>query len=489
MIIRWICEKDSKKWVYPIKKCIYCKGPIAKQKSSKARVIGITKVNIPSPMHPIIPYNVILLEDKYGNRMPKKTMKDYRIGDEYAIEKAKTDGAVVIEKVKYDLYEALKESLELLNSLDIRENDSILIKPSIIEPAYSYQAVATNPQVLDALISYLKETGINDIIVAEQSVPGNDTMDAAKKSGILDVCEKHGIKFVDLEKSEYIVKESGGMRLKIAKDFFDRKIINTPIMKTNSQIGISGAVENMLRCTDKETQRVMFKEDIEKTLPKLLKVLPPFLTIGDATIGMHGQGPTSLGEPAFLNMIFASKDAVALDTVFAEMGLLEMPQYLKECSSLGIGNNDSTSIEIVGDELEATKFHIKPASKMETAHPKIKMIDGKADPYIFNSAIKAASKLVGLPGYELNLVIGSQLTKDMIAGKKRLVVYGSDAIEKIRELGETPVAEIPDDVGELEKVMLLKTVLENHDKEKIAITYRIKSKIMNFGEKIRNKFS
>ena len=99
MIIRWVCERDNKKWIYPIKKCVYCRGPIIKQKGRKAKVIGITKVNIPSPMHPIIPYNVILLEDENGNRMPKKTMKNYNIGEEYVIEKAKTDDAVIIENL------------------------------------------------------------------------------------------------------------------------------------------------------------------------------------------------------------------------------------------------------------------------------------------------------------------------------------------------------------------------------------------------------
>jgi len=275
MIIRWICEKDNKKWIYPIEKCIYCKGPVTKQKSRKAKIIGLTKVNIPSPMHPIIPYNVILLEDKYGNRMPKKTMKNHKIGDEYVFEKAKTDGAVVVTKIKYDLMEALKESLDLLKSYDIGENDRVLIKPSIIEPAYGYQAVTTNPKLLDALIDYLKEKKVKDIIVAEQSMIGNDTMASAKKSGILDVCKKQGVDFVNLEKYEYIEKAVDDFKFEIAKNFLDRKIINIPVMKTNSQISISGAIENMTRVVDEETQKVMFAQDIEKTLPKLLKALPP----------------------------------------------------------------------------------------------------------------------------------------------------------------------------------------------------------------------
>ena len=488
MIIRWVCEKDSKKWMYPIQKCVYCKGPIKKQISRKAKVIGITKVNIPSPMHPIIPYNVILLEDDHGNRMPKKTMKNYKIGDDYLIEKAKDDGAVVVTKIKYDLYEALKSSLELLSSFYIGENDRVLIKPSIIEPAYGYTAVNTNPKMIDALITLLKEMNINDMIVAEQAMIGNDTLDSAKKSGILEVCEKHNVGFVDLEKAEYVEKEADGFKLRIARDFIERKVINIPVMKTNSQIGISGAVENMIRCAHKDTQKIMFKQDIEKTLPKLIKALPHFLSIGDATIGMHGQGPTSLGEPAFLNMLFASKDPVALDAVFAEMGMLEMPQYLKECSSLGLGNCDSKTIEVVGDELEAIKFNLKPAKKNESAHPKIKLIDGKADPCIFNSAIKATDKLTGLSGQEINIVIGSQLTKEMLADKNRLVAYGNGAIEKIKEWGITPIAELPDDIDDLEKIMFLKSILENPEKGSITVADRIKSKIFNFGAKIKSSF-
>ena len=488
MIIRWVCEKDSKKWMYPIQKCVYCKGPIKKQVSRKARVIGITKVNIPSPMHPIIPYNVILLEDDHGNRMPKKTMKDYKIGDDYRIEKAKQDSAVIATKIKYDLYEALKSSLELLNSFDMVEHDKVLIKPSIIEPAYSYTAVNTNPKILDALIAFLKEKNVNDIIVAEQAMSGNDTLDSAKKSGILEVCEKHNIGFVNLEKAEYVEKEADGIKLMIAKYFIERRVINLPVMKTNSQIGVSGAVENMMRCAHKDTQKIMFEQDIEKTLPKLLKALPPFLSIGDATIGMQGQGPTSLGEPAFLNMLFASKDPVALDAVFVEMGMLEMPQYLKECCTLGLGNYDSKTIEVVGDELEAIKFALKPAKKNESAHPKIKLIDGKADPCIFNSAIKATAKLLGLSGQEINLAIGSQLTKDMIADKNRLVAYGNDAIKKIKEIGINPLAEIPDGIDDVEKIVLLKSILENPEKGGITFADKIKSKIFKFGAKLKSSF-
>ena len=103
MIIRWVCEKCDKKWIYPVEKCIFCKGNITKQKGTKIKVVGMTKVNIPSPMHPITPYNILLLQDEFGNRIPKKTMKEYKIEDIYVEERAKTKNAVAVIKIKYDI--------------------------------------------------------------------------------------------------------------------------------------------------------------------------------------------------------------------------------------------------------------------------------------------------------------------------------------------------------------------------------------------------
>src|SRR3989338_2184229 len=133
MIIRWVSEDGKRKWMYPVKRDLHTKGKIIKQVSRRAKIIGITKVNIPSPLHPIVPYNILLLEDEFGNRMPKKTMKERKIGETYEIKPAKTGGAVVITKIKYDTEEYLKESLKLLHDYKINSDDKILIKPSIIE--------------------------------------------------------------------------------------------------------------------------------------------------------------------------------------------------------------------------------------------------------------------------------------------------------------------------------------------------------------------
>lgn len=488
MIIRWICRKDNKKWIYPVEKCIYCKGPVEKVVSREAKVIGITKVYVPSLMHPIVPYNVILLEDEHGNRMPKKTMKDYRIGDSYRIEKAKSKDAVLIMKVKYDVKESVKESLELVD-FKIDKSDKILIKPSIIEPAYPYQAANTNPKLLEALIEVLKERGVNDIIVAEQSWPGNDTASCAEKAGITDVCKKHGCAFLDLRKAEYSEREAEGMKFNIAKEVLQRKVINVPVLKTNSQIVVSGGMENMMRVADEKTQELMHANDIEKSLPRLIKALPPFLTLGDGIVGLHGNGPTSLGDPAFLNMILVSRDAAALDAVFAEIGMLQKPAYVKEAELIGAGKGSIKEIEIVGDDLQACKFELKAASGEVTGHTRIKLIDGKSNPATLNGALGLASKLIGLQGYEMHIAIGRFITSEMAAGKERIAAYGKDAIERLKELGIKAAAEIPESMDDMEKLVLIKSILEDQGKKNVNAVDRVRSKIASLGIKLKKQFS
>ena len=477
MIIRWVCKNCSKKWIYPIEKCVYCKGEITKQKGTKLKVIGITKVAIPSPMHPIIPYNIILLQDEFGNRLPKKTMKDYKIGEIYAEQKAKTDDAVAVSKIKYDIYEAIKESIGLLNPVKLEANDKILIKPSIISAAYPYQAVNTNPDFLDALLKVLFDFGIKkeNIIVAEQALIGSDTFDAASKAGILEICKKSDITFVDISKGPFEEIESEGYSFKIFKEALNRKIINVPIMKTNFQLGISGALENLSRFADEETQRKMYYDGIEETLPKLAKAIKDVFTIADATSGMQGQGPLALGEPAFLNLIFASKDAAALDTIFCEAAMLQIPYYAA---------NTHKNIEVVGNELDALRYPIKSAVPNDTPHADIKVIDGKACPACLNMIYNLTSKLVGLRGEQINLVIGSMLTEDMLKGKERLVALGDCSIRKLKEMKIKSVAEINESMDEIEQLVLLKKLLTTEGKPKITPVDKVKSKMKKLLSKV-----
>lgn len=369
MIIRWICSKCKRKWIYPVDKCIYCKINVDEKVSRKLKVVGNTKVHIPSVMHPISPYNILILEDEDGNKIPKKTMKDYKIGDVYEEKPATKEPAVSIVKIKYDLDQSVEEALHLINDLQVDGSSKILIKPNIMSASYYYLAQTTNPKTVSAVINYLIKKGAKkeNIIIAGQCLYGT-IEDALRKTGFGSLCKKLGIKFVDLSKSKFVEKEFEGFKVKIAKEIFDNDlIINIPVLKTHLLFGISGAFENMSRVIapkDLMKMEQLAKErkvDLNESIAKLHKILPKYVTVGDGTIGMEGNGPLN-GAPAFLNYILASKDPVAHDRVFQELGLfVRNAKYLDIANKFGLGENNIKKIEVVGNELMATAREIKPA--------------------------------------------------------------------------------------------------------------------------------
>jgi uncharacterized protein (DUF362 family) len=477
VILRWICEKCDKRWIYPVEKCVYCKGSITKQKGTELKVTGMTKVNIPSPMHPIVPYNIVLLEDEHGNRIPRKTMKDYKVGDRFSDATAKTADAVSAVRVKYDVYEAVEEAMALCN-FKIEAKEKVLIKPSCITAAYPYQAVNTSPEFVDAIVKVLFDFGIkkDNIIVAEQALLGSDGKDAASKAGIIEACKKHGIEFVDIakaSKSDFEEIEKDGFTFKVYKEAIKRMVINTPIMKTNFQLGVSGATENLLRLCDGDTQRRVYEAGINETLPKLAKAVESF-NVGDATNGLMGQGPLATGEPAFMNLVLASKSPENLDAIFSEIGMLGRLHYV---------TSDPKKIEVVGNSVDSLKYEIKPAHPNESPHPDIKIIDGGACPSCLNLMNELTSKLIGARGDEITVAMGSHLDAEALKHADRLVILGNCVIKSLGNKIESS-AKIPEEMDFAEQMLLMKKLLTTKGVPKITSVDKLKSKMKNMFSKV-----
>ncbi len=360
--IRWICEKCNKKWIHPIEKCLYCGEEIKKQIGNKLKVVGFTNVNIPCPLHPVVPYNVLILEDEHGNKMPKKAMTHYKIGDVYEDKPDASDNAVAVVKIKYDFYEAVKEALELIGDVSVDENTKILIKPNLAIPGYSYIGICTNPKVLDALIQYLIDKGAKkeNITIAEQSffVPLEK---AAKKSGIDTIVKKFGVNYVDISKTEFEEKKEREFTFQVSKlvNNFDL-IFNVPVIKTDMVLGMDGAFENLTRFLSKKTFDE-FARDPKKAvgaLALLPEVLPKFITIGDASIGMQGNGPAEHGEPGFFNLIFTARNPVVHDKAVQEVFCLRKLPYVELAGKLGAGEYNISKIKFVGNELDSLRRDI-----------------------------------------------------------------------------------------------------------------------------------
>ena len=328
------CPKCKKTWQYPIKKCPHCFSVLEKTKIGKIKVIGVSKVNIPTLLHPNIPYFVLVLEDEPGNKWAQKSTREYKIGEEFKLNTLQNreaiKEAVAIWRIKYDILEAIEKAIDLIGGIKINQDSKVLILPTLIFPKHPYFSENTSPEVLDSLIKYLALKGINpaNIKVAAQSFDEVPIEVSAQKSQLLNSCTDNRITPLDLAKGNFVKKEISGFAFEISEEVFNSDlIINLPILKLDSETGVKGATENTLKFLKKESylsSQYLFGQ--QELLERLQQVLPTHLTIAD---GLKIQ--KSSGFTAFLGLILASFSPLNLDRVFAEITMVNnLPGHLKK---------------------------------------------------------------------------------------------------------------------------------------------------------------
>jgi len=324
------CPKCKNIWQYPIEKCPDCFLKLEKLSAKKAKVISVSKVAIPTILHPKAPYFVFVLEDENGNKWAQKSIKEYKIGEEVSFKPNPDKNAVAIWRTKYDISEAMEKVIELVGGLRINSQTKILILPTLIAPKHPYLAINTNPKFLDCLIQYLTKIGggTKNIKIAAQSFDETPIEASAKKSQLLDVCNHRQIIPLDLAKSNFVKKEENGLTFEISEEVFNSDlIINLPILKLDTKMGVKGAAENSLKLLKKESYlSLQYLSSQEKIIENVQEVLPNYLTIADAQTIQKTNGFT-----AFLGLALASFNPLNLDRVFAEICLVkDLPEYLKK---------------------------------------------------------------------------------------------------------------------------------------------------------------
>jgi uncharacterized protein (DUF362 family) len=324
----YFCKKCKKTWQYPLEKCPECFLKLERFESKNLKVIGVSRVLIPSPMHPKVPYFVLLLEDEKGNKFVQKSMREYKIGDRFEIKVSNDKKAVAIWRVKYDLYEAISKVIWLLSGLKIDQSKKILILPTLVSVCHPHERENTHPEILRELIKILIEKGAKaeNIKVAGQSQTDTPIEAMAKKSQILSVCQENKVEFLDLGKGSFKRIEKDGLVFEISEEVFKNDIIiNLPILKLDSKLGVKGAMENLLRFWKKESflgQKYLYGE--KELILKFKNALPEILNIADGTIIQK-----SNQQSVILDLMLGSFNLLNLDRVFAEIAMIPLPEYLK----------------------------------------------------------------------------------------------------------------------------------------------------------------
>jgi len=345
------CEKCKKTWQYPLFKCPDCFVELKRKKREQAKVIGVSKVDISTLLHPKTPYFVLVLEDENGNRWTHKSVQEYKMGDSFSLPNSAAKESVSICRFNYDYQEAIDRAIGLIGDISIKPEDKILILPTLEKPSHPYFSENTSPDFLQAMIDCLSEKGTSpeNIKVGAQSFADLPIEAAAKKSQLLDICLKNKVEPLDLSKKDFVEKEKEGMTFEVSKEIDNYKlIINLPILKLDPQWRVRGAVENVFKLFSKKSYLgLKYLYEYPVLLTATQKILPPYLTVAEAISVQRKDKLTT-----FVGLVLASFNPLHLERIFAEITMQDhLPDHLK---NIKIGD-----IPIAGRKIKEVQYDVE----------------------------------------------------------------------------------------------------------------------------------
>ncbi len=299
---------------------------------------------------------------------------------------------VSLVKKKTSIYDAVKHAVDLLGGMGefVKKGDRVILKPNL---AYPYPPPATtDPRVVNAVIRLCFEAGAASVGVGDSSsyscknIIGTGRWD---NKGLMDAwgmqqaVEGTAADIRDFDFEPWTkVTIPGGIVLKkaeIASAMLESDVvINIPALKMHFETTVTLGVKNYHGILPDQYKIQFHKDDINQKLIDLHKVVKTHLTIMDGLIGMEGTGPRT-GQPVEMNIIAASRDTIALDSVCCE--LMGLPADEVETNRLGqsqgLGNMDLERITVVGERIQncMKKFKL-PDIRLGGLHPGVTVIKG-----------------------------------------------------------------------------------------------------------------
>lgn len=255
----------------------------------------------------------------------------------------------LVDTSKYaDLTDAVTTALELINFNFEKKLKKVAIKTNLCYYWKSTTGETTDPKLIEAIIDVLRmKFNPDEIFVVESDatamrakyafkVLGYEKLAARKKVKLLNLCEEE---VLSLPNEAFSLSEE----IKIPKILTEVDLfISVPKLKLHRLVGVTCSLKNQFGCIPIR-RKVGFHKQLKEAIALINKLVPPNLIVVD---GIIAGGKT----PKKLNLIMASSDPVAVDSVAAKIAGFNVRKikHIVESERIGVG---STNFECVGDDI------------------------------------------------------------------------------------------------------------------------------------------
>jgi uncharacterized protein (DUF362 family) len=247
----------------------------------------------------------------------------------------------------------------------------VVIKPNLCTAvADKVLACNTDVRVTRALCEALL-TRTNRIVIGESGHLRQNPWQAFAASGYVEMAKELGIKLVNFsEEPTKLVKCDPIGELALPRQLLEADAyINVPVLKTHALTYFTGALKNQWGCVPDCRDRLRYHRSIHTLLSSIQRALHPNMILMDGIVAMEGRGPVA-GNPRQLNVVLASRDAVAIDaTAMRLVGLNpEKSRHVVIAAGKNIGNFERANIQVDGDwDRHTTQFVPPPRDVANTA--------------------------------------------------------------------------------------------------------------------------
>jgi uncharacterized protein (DUF362 family) len=253
----------------------------------------------------------------------------------------------------------------------------VILKPNNV--ITDNQLAATHAQCLEGILEFLKEIGIDNVVIAESAANG-PTMDGFENYGYLDLSKRYRVPLLDLDRegfepvyvfdqtdfrpravrmSSLLLNRQDNFVISVAKFKSHDRVVATLSLKNIvfgapiKDKGFSwGSSRKLGAKSDKHIAHGSGFRAINYNLFALADRLHPSFSVIDGYRGMEGDGP-NYGTPVEHRVALAGFDWLAADRVAVELMGVDFAKvgYLNFCAQAGMGEADLNRIEVVGERV------------------------------------------------------------------------------------------------------------------------------------------
>jgi len=231
----------------------------------------------------------------------------------------------------------------------------VLIKVNFINTQTWDTGATTDPMVVEALILRLKGLPV-EVNVVESDATVTNADKAYVATGMKEMCERNGVKFINLryqkDKVKIPISDCETLNsIKVPRIVTESAIISAAKLKTHMATKVTLGMKNMFGLMPDKFKGKYHMNGISKVLVDINTVIKPALTVIDGFVAMEGRGPTD-GTPVKMDLIIAGKDVVATDATAARVMGFDPHEisHIRTAAEKGLGNIDD--VDIVGSKLE-----------------------------------------------------------------------------------------------------------------------------------------